>query len=624
MKLKTVTLRHFRSYKEPVTVSINDFTALIGKNDVGKSTIFEALEIFFNNKLTPIDSSDLNIDVDPDNAAVEITCVFDDFPSDIVLDATAPTTLLDEHLLNKNNLLQIKKIYNCSTKKPKESTFLVAQYPCNDDANDLILLKNPDLKKRCDKLEISPDSYSKTSNVSMRQAIFRHIPDLQLEEKDIPLDKSDDTKSIWQQIQKNLPIFALFQSDRPSKDDDSAVQDPMKIAVKEALKEVQDDLEQIKDIVRQKAVDLAEKTISKLHEMDPRLASHLVPDFKTEPSWDGLFKLTFCDDRNIPMNKRGSGVRRLILLNFFRAEAERRQQQEGVPSVIYAIEEPETSQHPDNQEMLVDALLELAQTESSQVLITTHVPALASRIPCQNLRYITCSDVVGQIIEHPPQTEAEEDIFCQKIADALGVLPETRVKVLICVEGPNDILFLQQISRILHSHDHSIPDLTDNSDIAFLPLGGSSLKQWVEKKYLKGLRKPEIHIYDADDQHNPPYKSQFDDINAAPDKNKAFLTSKRTMENYLHPDAITEVFEFSIVFSDWDNIPELVAREIHEKSESQNRWEELTQQVRKSKISAAKVRLNRDAASKMTYERIQQRDGIDEISGWLRHISSML
>jgi putative ATP-dependent endonuclease of OLD family len=324
------------------------------------------------------------------------------------------------------------------------------------------------------------------------------------------------------------------------------------------------------------------------------------------------------------MNKRGSGVRRLILLNFFRAEAERRQQQEGVPGVIYAIEEPETSQHPDNQEMLVDALLELAHTESSQVLITTHVPALASRIPCQNLRYITCSESAGQTIEHPPQTEDEEDIFCQKIADALGVLPETRVRVLICVEGPNDIAFLQHISHILHNHDNSIPDLADNPYVAFLPLGGSSLKQWVERKYLKELHKPEIHIYDADDQGNPPYRKQCDDINAASDENKAFLTSKRTMENYLHPDALMEVFRFSILFSDWDNVPELVARKVHEDSESEKDWEELTEPTKKSKISAAKLRLNREAASRMTYERIQQRDNTGEIGEWLRHISSML
>lgn len=50
------------------------------------------------------------------------------------------------------------------------------------------------------------------------------------------------------------------------------------------------------------------------------------PEFKTDPKFDSQFKLTINSDDNIPINKRGSGVRRLILLNFFRAEAKKDEQ----------------------------------------------------------------------------------------------------------------------------------------------------------------------------------------------------------------------------------------------------------------------------------------------------------
>ena len=88
-------------------------------------------------------------------------------------------------------------------------------------------------------------------------------------------------------------------------------------------------------------------------------AGTIPPDASYEPKWDG-FKLTLTGDNDIPINKRGSGVRRLILLNFFRAEAERRRETADSRRVIYAIEEPESSQHPDNQTMLIRALLELS------------------------------------------------------------------------------------------------------------------------------------------------------------------------------------------------------------------------------------------------------------------------
>ena len=46
MKLKRLYLRNFRSYKDWVSVDFENITTFIGKNDAGKSTILEALEIF--------------------------------------------------------------------------------------------------------------------------------------------------------------------------------------------------------------------------------------------------------------------------------------------------------------------------------------------------------------------------------------------------------------------------------------------------------------------------------------------------------------------------------------------------------------------------------------------------
>jgi predicted ATP-dependent endonuclease of OLD family len=62
MKLKSVTLKCFRGYSEPVKVEINDLCVLVGKNDIGKSTILEALDIFFNDGkgCVKIDKDDIN------------------------------------------------------------------------------------------------------------------------------------------------------------------------------------------------------------------------------------------------------------------------------------------------------------------------------------------------------------------------------------------------------------------------------------------------------------------------------------------------------------------------------------------------------------------------------------
>ncbi|WP_394851995.1 AAA family ATPase [Lactiplantibacillus plantarum] len=57
--------------------------------------------------------------------------------------------------------------------------------------------------------------------------------------------------------------------------------------------------------------------------MDNSLSNDLNADFK-QPNWSSVFKFNLDTDSGIPLNKRGSGVRRLILLNFFRPEARRK------------------------------------------------------------------------------------------------------------------------------------------------------------------------------------------------------------------------------------------------------------------------------------------------------------
>ena len=46
MKLKSLTLKNFRSYKDEKILFDKSMNVVIGQNDVGKSTILEALDIF--------------------------------------------------------------------------------------------------------------------------------------------------------------------------------------------------------------------------------------------------------------------------------------------------------------------------------------------------------------------------------------------------------------------------------------------------------------------------------------------------------------------------------------------------------------------------------------------------
>jgi AAA15 family ATPase/GTPase len=243
----------------------------------------------------------------------------------------------------------------------------------------------------------------------MRAAIWKHYnTDLQLSEIEIDVTKGD-TKSIWDKLQTYLPLYSLFQSDRKNSDSDSEVQDPLKEAVKQILSDIalKAKFEEIAAEVRTKLQDVATRTLEKVCEMNPEIANTLNPIIPSTESlkWTDVFKsVSITGDEDIPINKRGSGVKRLILLNFFRAEAERRQEAENIPSIIYAIEEPETSQHTEHQKKLIQAFLTLSDTENTQVIITTHSAALVKELKFEHLRLIK-SDAASKTIENVQPNE---------------------------------------------------------------------------------------------------------------------------------------------------------------------------------------------------------------------------
>lgn len=75
-------------------------------------------------------------------------------------------------------------------------------------------------------------------------------------------------------------------------------------------------------------------------------------------------------------------------MNFFRAESERRKAEKNVPHIIYAIEEPETSQHPNHQRKLIEAFIELSKADNTQIILTTHSPSIVKLLEFEHLKLI--------------------------------------------------------------------------------------------------------------------------------------------------------------------------------------------------------------------------------------------
>lgn len=554
MILETVKIKNFRGYQTETIIPISNLTAFIGKNDAGKSTILEALEIFFNNSLVNCEKDDLNITADNNN--IEITCVFSNFPDELIIDAANPTTLQAEHLLNAETKLEIKKVFAATAAKPKEKVYIICNHPTIANGNDLLTLKKAELKQRAVALNVPAANYNGNVNSSIRQAIRDSFGNLELQETELLVDK-EDTKKVYDTLKTYLPLYALFQSDRQSKDDDKEVTDPMKIAVQQALSELTAELDYIKEQVRIKAIDTANRTLAKLKEMSPDLANELIPEFKTEPKFDSQFKLTIKSEEDIPINKRGSGIRRLILLNFFRAEAERLRAQNQGNQIIFAFEEPETSQHPDHQEMLIQAFMELSNTGNSQIILTTHTPSLGGLLPLDSLRFIQKSGN-DRTVEL-----GTEEVF-EKIADTLGVLADPISKsanAILLLEGKSDVIFVSHTASELKNGGH-INHTFEDKRIALVPIGGcGNLKHWTTLRLIDQFNIPYCVLLDSDKGTNEEQKNidQIQDLRQA--GIKAYVTRKREPENYVHLDCLNLSAGSTFSFTETCDAKVLIANE---------------------------------------------------------------
>ena len=544
MKVKALVLENFRSYKSRTTIPLQQLTAFIGRNDAGKSTILEALDIFFDGGVAQIESADAS--QGGDARSVRIGVILDDLPDQLILDSNALTTLQAEHLLNRDGYLEIHKVYNCSNLAPKPTIFARAVHPTSPLAADVLQKNQRDLRSMVRDRGIE-NNCDQSENPSMRQALFQSAGELNLQLRDIPLNE-ENGKAIWSALKGYMPIFALFQSDRASNDQDPQVQNPLKVAVEQALEALEAQLDEISAEVHRKAQETASRTLEKLRERYPDIASSLEPKFK-KPSWKNIFKIDLESDNGIPLNKRGSGVRRLVLLSFFQAEAEKRRAEVQAGSaprrtVFYAIEEPETSQHPDSQEQIINALRALADA-GDQVAFTTHVPALAALVPLESLRFVDRDAATGDVrVRDGSQGES----VYQEIADTLGVLPdplaERGIRVAVLVEGKTDIDALRSFMNVLVASGELEPI---DEQYVFWTIGGGdgTLQDWVERRYLDKLNVPQVMLQDSDRTSaalpiNAKKLTWLRDMQSRPNT-AAFLTRKRSMDNYVHPDALARL-----------------------------------------------------------------------------------
>lgn len=490
MRLKSVAIEGYRGAKDRIELKIDpDFTILSGQNDAGKSTFLEGLKTFFDGSKLDQDDFHMSKDGRSETAYIEVT--FDNLPDDVILDAKYRTSFASEYLTNGDGELTIRHTFSSG----KISKSLRAKHPVlKENGQSLLAMTNKALKDLATSNSIDLTNCNKTINAQLRQSIYQctHLFDFN---DHFELEASlTELKSFFPKLEKNYPVFHLFSAENVSDEGEKYVQDPVKVIVRQVIERYKNELDQVAERINEELKEALSDVSDELELLAPTLKTSFSPH-NVDAKWEKAYQaVAFHDADNVPLATRGSGMRRLALLSFFRVNA--RESSKG-RSVIFAVEEPEVFLHPDLQREVWNALTDLAAKDDSQVVITSHSSNLISKTHVTQVRYLS-----GGVVEQVESLEDRSGVndFVAKIEQSLGKFRDSNVDCFLLVEGKNDIITIEGIAENPPSKDlGEFSKHVKSGRVLVLPIGGTgSVGLWGGGR-LKPFSKPVVFLRDRDD-----------------------------------------------------------------------------------------------------------------------------
>lgn len=201
--------------------------------------------------------------------------------------------------------------------------------------------------------------------------------------------------------------------------------------------------------------------------------------------------------------------------------------EEGIDAVT-----PYSKEDPGAQRTLLESIKHIS--EFHQVIITTHSPVFASEIHNDNI--IVASKEVNQSVY-----KQAENVSAELLVDELGIRASDSIllsKLLVFVEGSNDLRFWKIIYKLIMGHDY------EEDGILMLPGGGNELHNIAEMNLMQKLNRNFMVIVDKDsgavDYEAKLLKQQVLKSKVENKGGELVVLRKREIENYYHPRIVLE------------------------------------------------------------------------------------
>jgi len=533
MNINNITIKNYRPFKVLEEIRLGQLATLVGKNDAGKSSILRAIQMFFEeNEIEPEDVHDKATS----SEKVIIEIAFSSLPEKVEFEEGIETTFKEEMLLDQNGNLRIRKTYERNNNDIEIEISLITQDFQDESFAGLTKLKELELNRRCNEKSLDATKAGRGITNKEKREALRALAiknGASVGEYELKLSNKD---ALWKNIKSLLPNFYLFEAETRTDTQEASFQREFRPIIAAAAENpnVIKARTEFTGAIEESLQEEVNKIFEKLRN---HTAGIVALTAKTVFSWEKAVELFIygkdSDEVDKPLEKRGSGIRRLLMVAFFEHLAEKNKGKEA--NFIFGIEEPENNLHPGLQRELVKSFKQLVD-QGYQMILTTHSPVFAGSSPIEDLALIVRKGGVAKAIQSPELSHSE-------IAEELGVEPADQIlcfKACVFVEGPDDIIFWNNVASKLKGSGHLSCNFEDKG-IGLVPVGGSNLKCWINMSAMKKLNRRFVVVVDSDrksQNDNIPQRKLNWKCQCERDGGIFIILRKRDAENYLHPDAI--------------------------------------------------------------------------------------
>lgn len=447
MKIKSFSVKNFRSITSTNELPLYDYSILLGPNNEGKSNILKAFVMAQN-----IISTQYSIE--------EIIEQLQHYKSNgihIGMGRYRRRKFMEEDELNYSWTRDFP--ISLQKKKENKSTEFTTVY-------ELTRSEKNSLKKIIRKTLSGDLKFMITIGLS---SVFMTISDTDFPKKKIASNGKISRLTNYKMQQFMNKKIQLFMNKKIQVQYISAIRTPdQTVSIVENMiasqlsdpkynKKYQDVLEKLEKIHKPILEELSQKLTNSVSTFLPQVKNIKIDSKKR---FQRLIResaeVYINDGTNTPLDQKGDGIKSLIVISIIQHITNQSAQKKNI---VLVIEEPESHLHPDAIHKVNDVLEEISR--KNQVIISTHSALLVNR-----------SDVSRNILVD--KSQATESKSISQIRKILGVEMADNLhsaNLVILVEGEDDKKILKQ--SLIEMSD-SINKAITNGVVTFDTLGGGS------------------------------------------------------------------------------------------------------------------------------------------------------